>query len=575
MRILLTLFLMTIVAPGLAAERPNVILIITDDQGYGDIAAHGNPVLNTPNLDKLHGESVRLIDYHVDPTCAPTRAALMSGRYSTRVGVWHTVNGRSMLAGDELTLAEMFKANGYGTAMFGKWHLGENYPCRPNDQGFEHVVWHGGGGVGQGPDYWGNDYFDDTYNVNGTWTPYKGYCTDIWFTEAKKFIQQSEERPFFVYLSTNAPHSPLKVADRYAKPYRDKGVPAGMSKFYGMIENIDENLGKLRAFLKTNGLDQNTLLIFTTDNGTTIGSFDRKSNYKFFNAGMRGIKSTAYEGGTRVPFFMHWPAGKLTAGQDIETLCAHFDVLPTLAELLGLQKPKGKPLDGVSLVPAIRGNAGAMPDRTIVTSVQRKYLPPKWNKSSVKTERWRLVDGKELYDIEKDPGQASDVASSHPDVVAALRADYEKWWASVEPAFGEVVRYHLGGAEDPMTLMSHDVLAEKGYGPWHQLHVKRNELQNWPFMVRVTKPGTYRITAMRWPESVDKPSGVTGAKIVFSGRRGELSVAKNGLDPDGAVHPLDIDLPAGSGALRAVLTRKDGKEFGAYYVKIELIKEAK
>jgi len=188
-------------AQGEASDRrPNVLVIVTDDQGYGDVGAHGNERIATEHLDRLHGEAVRLTDFHVDPTCSPTRSALLTGRYSTRTGVWHTIMGRSLLDEDEETLAEVLRANGYRTGMFGKWHLGDNWPQRPQDQGFEHVVWHHGGGVGQGPDYWGNDYFDDTYEVNGEWRQFEGYCTDVWFEEAAKFVEAEDERPFFAYL---------------------------------------------------------------------------------------------------------------------------------------------------------------------------------------------------------------------------------------------------------------------------------------------------------------------------------------------------------------------------------------
>ncbi|MEE8467884.1 MAG: sulfatase-like hydrolase/transferase, partial [Planctomycetota bacterium] len=205
-------------AGSLEPTPPNVILVITDDQGYGDLAGHGNAMISTPHMDRLRRESVRLTDFHVDPTCSPTRSALMSGRYSTRTGVWHTIMGRSLMDGGEETLAEVFRANGYRTGMFGKWHLGDNYPTRPQDQGFEHVVWHHGGGVGQGPDYWGNDYFDDTYEVDGQWQKFSGYCTDVWFREATAFIEREDERPFFAYLSTNAPHGPFLVAESYSQP---------------------------------------------------------------------------------------------------------------------------------------------------------------------------------------------------------------------------------------------------------------------------------------------------------------------------------------------------------------------
>ncbi|MEM7236195.1 MAG: sulfatase-like hydrolase/transferase, partial [Planctomycetota bacterium] len=214
-----------LVSPSWAADKLNVVLVITDDQGYGDVGAHGNTMIRTPNLDAFHKNAVRFTNFHVDPTCSPTRAALMSGRYSTRTGVWHTIMGRSLMSPKEFTLAELLKTGGYATGCFGKWHLGENYPLRPQDQGFDATFVHGGGGVGQGPDYWGNDYFDDTYFRNGVPEKVEGYCTDVWFREAIRFIDKHKSRPFFTYISTNAPHGPYLVDPKYSKPYEEKGVP--------------------------------------------------------------------------------------------------------------------------------------------------------------------------------------------------------------------------------------------------------------------------------------------------------------------------------------------------------------
>ncbi|NQT85272.1 sulfatase-like hydrolase/transferase, partial [bacterium] len=245
-------------APG---NRPNVVIVITDDQGYGDLGCTGNKMIRTPNLDRLHDGSVRLTDFHVSPCCTPTRASVMTGRDCVRVGAWGTTWGRSMPRADEVMMPAVFRAAGYSTGMFGKWHLGDTYPFRPQDRGFDHVVCHGGGGVGQTPDYWGNDYFDDTYFHNGAARKHTGYCTDVWFDEAIQFIAANRGRPFFAYLSTNAPHGPLNVAPKYAEPYLKKGVPASMAKFYGMIENIDQNMARLTKHLDALGLAENTILI--------------------------------------------------------------------------------------------------------------------------------------------------------------------------------------------------------------------------------------------------------------------------------------------------------------------------
>jgi len=580
-RFLTALLLVLAAVPVLAADRPNVILIMSDDQGYGEIAAHGNKLIHTPNLDQLYKESVRLTNYHVDPTCSPTRSALMTGRYSTRTGVWHTINGRSMMSTDEYSMAEYFRDNGYRTAMFGKWHLGDNAPCRPMDQGFEYAVWHQSGGVTQGSDYFTNDYFDDTYKVNDKWQKFEGYCTDVWFAEAKKYIESGDKnKPFFVYMPTNAPHGPYFVDEKYSKPYAEMGIPESSARFYGMIQNIDENVGKLREWLKEKGLDRNTIFIYTTDNGTAAGVFKSKQGIEGFNAGMRGVKGSEYEGGHRVPFFIHWPAGGIVTGRDIGELQAHIDVMPTLGALCGLPPVdagmlKRGPQDGRSFRDLLYPSAPNPQPRTLFVHSQRTSDPIKWRKCSVMTEQYRLVNGKELYDIVNDPGQKNDIAADHAEVVKQLRGEYENWWQSLSPVFDDFVRYDLGGVENPTTLMSHDWLM-KGEEPsaWHHNDVTANRLKNGPFMVNIVKAGKYRITPMRWPEYVDKPSGFTKAEVEMACENSKVvrtwadGAADNNFTPG-----FDVELPAGPAKLTTTLTREDGKTFGAYYVKVEYLGE--
>jgi arylsulfatase A-like enzyme len=317
-------------------DRPNVIVVMTDDQGYGDIAAHGNKVIQTPNIDDFHEKSVRLTDFHVGPTCAPTRAGLLTGRYANRTGVWHTIGGVSILKEEEKTIANLFSENGYETGLFGKWHLGDNYPSRPQDKGFKHTVIHGGGGVGQTPDYWGNDYFDDTYLVNGKPQKFEGYTTDVWFDEAIKYIKKNRDRPFFCYISTNAPHSPYNVPQEYYEMYKDSNLLETQKRFYGMITNIDDNFQRLRDELQKLGLEKNTILIFMTDNGTAAGYEEYDGKLYGYNAGLRGVKNSEYDGGHRVPFFISYPNGKIGGGKDISNLSANVDILPTLGSLCNL-----------------------------------------------------------------------------------------------------------------------------------------------------------------------------------------------------------------------------------------------
>jgi arylsulfatase A-like enzyme len=424
------------------AKKPNVILVMTDDQGYGDLGCHGNPILKTPNLDRLYAESVRFTDFHVSSFCTPTRAALMTGRYPGRTGAYRTSSGRTLMHPNERTIGNVFSENGYTTGMIGKWHLGDNAPHRPQERGFQDVVWHRCGGVGQASDYWGNDYFDDTYERNGKFEKFEGYCTDVWFSESIRFIEANQENPFFLYLATNAPHGPYLVDPKWSQPYEESVDWRNGDRFYGMIANFDDNMGKLRERLASLGLAENTIFIFMTDNGTASGAAFGKDTLnseavKGFNAGMRGKKSSIYEGGHRVPFFVHWPAGGLTEGRDIGSLSAHIDVLPTLAELCGFSVPASHQADGKSFASQLT-TSGAGPHREylVVQYQGGPYFskpPAAWEYSCILKEGWRLIDGKALYDLNKDPAQRRDVALDHPRIVEELRAQYPAFWEGVEP----------------------------------------------------------------------------------------------------------------------------------------------
>jgi arylsulfatase A-like enzyme len=474
--------------------------------------------------------------------------------------------GRSLMDEDEETLAEVFKANGYRTGMFGKWHLGDNYPLRPQDQGFEHVVWHHGGGVGQGPDYWDNDYFDDTYEVDGEWKKFAGYCTDIWFQQATEFIEQPSERPFFVYLSTNAPHGPYLVADSYVQPYIEAGVPATMARFYGMITNIDENLGRLRERLVELGLAENTIVVFMTDNGTSAGRAPAKNesgSWGGFNAGMRGQKGSEYEGGHRVPCFVSWPLGGVQGGRDVEALSAHIDLLPTLSELCELRRVGERPLDGASFAAALRGTGPAPSGRTLFVHSQRIEFPRPWRKTTVMTDRWRLVNGTELYDVQADPGQTDDLASVQAKVVRNLRERYDTWWRSLEPVFEQYVRIGIGGPENPVELMSHDWHTSDQGVPWHQNHVRRGYVVNGPWAVEVERPGEYEVALYRWPAHADMAMDTVHAAVEIGAEKAEMEV-----DPAATSASFRLRLPAGPTELLGTLRRADGVEHGAYFASV-------
>ncbi|MBA64120.1 MAG: N-acetylgalactosamine 6-sulfate sulfatase [Planctomycetaceae bacterium] len=569
-RLLIIFVLASWAIPVLARDtQPNVIIVITDDQGYGDVGAHGNTMIQTPNLDQLHTQSVRLTDYHVDPTCSPTRSALMTGRYSTRTGVWHTIMGRSLMNTQEYTIAEVFRDGGYKTGMFGKWHLGDNYPVRPQDQGFDYTFIHGGGGVGQGPDYWGNDYFDDTYWRNGKPEPQKGYCTDVWFDDALDFIERNRKKPFFAYISTNAPHGPYLVSEQYSNPYKEKGVGSPQAEFYGMIENIDDNIGKLTKKLDDLQIADNTILIFTTDNGSAAGWRSTKNGtWKGYNAGMRAGKGSNYDGGHRVPMFIRWPDGKLTGGRDVDTLCAHIDVLPTLSELCGLEDERAEERDGESLKSVLYGDKNGLRDRTILVHSQRVENVEKYRNYAVLTERWRLLNQTQLYDIKADPGQQNNIYEEHPEIAKELSAAYEAWWKSLSSSFDLTVRIGIGYKPQPESLLhSHDWHTNNTRTPWHQNHVRSGDIGNGFWALDVAETGKYRIELCRWPRQESKAMDAVKATIEIGGQtvtqeiaEGEKSVVFN------------VELQKGGNDLLTKMELKDGKVRGSYFAYIKRVK---
>lgn len=566
-------------------SKPNVILIITDDQGYGDLACHGNPIIKTPNIDALYAESTRLTNFHVSPTCAPTRAALMTGHYTNRTGVWHTIGGRSLLRKDEITIADVFGKNDYATAIFGKWHLGDNYPYRPQDRGFQEVLIHGAGGVGQTPDYFDNDYYDDTYIHNGEFKKYEGYCTDVWFNEALKYIESQKDNPFFCYISTNAPHGPFYVDDSYSKPY--EGIANVPSKeFYGMITNVDDNVGILTKKLDDLGIADNTILIFMTDNGSTFGEHKSKEITPF-NAGMRGKKNSEYDGGHRVPFFIRWPNGNIEAGKDISNITAHIDVLPTLMDLCAINNNKNIVFDGKSLMPLLENKNTSWSERILITDSQRVEDPIKWRKSAVMSDKYRLVNGKELYHIIEDPSQKKDIASQNPEVVNKYRQAYENWWTDVSEKFDEYAAISVGTKhENPVQLTSHDWHSESQV-PWNHKQIRTGIQENGYWVLDVEQDGEYEITLSRWPlylkypikagleerpslkeTSVNKSSkgkalNITSAEIKF-----ETQHLTKHIQNEDYKTSFNLHLKSGKGLRFQTWFKGEQIDMGAYYISI-------
>jgi len=391
-------------------SKPNVIMLLTDDQGYGDLECHGHPSLKTPNFNKLHSESIRMTDFHVVPMCAPTRGSLMTGQDCIRNGAMATSLGRHLPDPELIMMPQVFKDSGYKTGIFGKWHLGSSYPYLPHNRGFDEAIYHLGFGLTGADDKWNNDYFDPWYHHKDDIRQASGYCTDFWFDSAMEWIAecQGEDMPFFCYLPTNVPHFPMWVDDVYKEEYAAYGPkPSG---FFGMIVELDENLERLEKFLVERGLRDDTIFIYMTDNGHAGGALD------IYNAGMRGGKCSRYDGGHRVPCFIRWPNGQLKAPCDIDIPTQGQDILPTLIDLCDLSKPDNtQSFDGQSFAPLLRGEIQSeLEDRMFVVQYFQNHIEK--NDASVVWKNWRLVWGTELFDIKADPGQENDVADQYPEI---------------------------------------------------------------------------------------------------------------------------------------------------------------
>ena len=500
--------------------RPNVLIIMTDDQGYPELSVHGNPVLQTPNLDILHGQSIRLSDYHVTPMCTPTRGQLLTGMDAARNGAVNVSSGRALLRPEIPTIANYFSDAGYFTGVFGKWHLGANYPFRPQDRGFEESVWYPSSSIPSVPAYWGNDYFDDVYTHNGKEQRYKGYCTDVFFSEAKRFMLDSvrKKKPFLCYLATNTPHGPFIPKDEDRKAiaqvlespkfdHLEENIKRRLSLYLGMIRNIDWNMGKLMKFLDENNLSENTILLFQTDNGSILGP-------QYFNAGMRGKKTQIWEGGHRVPCFIRWPSGGLGKPRDIEGLTQVQDVLPTLLELceIEIKNVNGQKFDGMSLASIIKNKKKVPEDRMLVINYSRmpgfsNYPSPysqtqmRADQSAVLWKRWRLLENRELYDLKSDPLQKNNVIENHPKVVAKMRRHLYSWWDTVKHLANNPQRIIIGTKYENPTKLSAtewlDVFVDQ------QGQIFRGVQKSGYWLLDIAQSGEYEIELRRWPKEAD------------------------------------------------------------------------
>lgn len=459
-------------------SRPNIILVMTDDQGMGDLSCMGNEVVKTPHIDRFYRQSTRFTDFQVSPTCAPTRAAIMSGRAPFKNGVTHTIMQRERMALGTFTMPQALQTAGYKTGIFGKWHLGDEEVYLPGNRGFDEVLIHGSGGIGQVPlgDFPPNKenlYFDNVLLHNETIVQTQGFCTDLFFGAGLAWIKKQHQsaNPYFAYISLNAPHAPLVAPEKYTRRFKELGYDNGTAGRYGMIENIDDNFGRLMETLGQWKALDNTLVIFMTDNGAThlSGKLNGKS-VRHFNANLKGGKNSPNEGGSHVPAFWYWK-GVLGEGVDIDGLTAHIDLYPTFCDLAGAKLPDNvQEMDGRSLLPLLKNPNAAWADRELFFHCGRwptgKRDDFKFQKCAVRTDRWRFVNNSQLYDISADPGETTDVSKSSPEVVSRLRQSFDKWWTSVAPLMVNEGLPRVAPADQPLAIRYHKQLAEKGIPDW-------------------------------------------------------------------------------------------------------------
>ncbi len=573
-------------------QSPNVIIIITDDQGYGDISAHGNPILKTPYLDKLHKQSIRLTDFHVAPMCTPTRAQLLTGLDAVRTGAVNVSSGRSLLRRDMKTMADYFSESGYATAIFGKWHLGDNYPFRPEDRGFQETLWFPSSHIGSVPDYWDNKYFDDVYIHNGERKHYDGYCADVFFEQSMKWMQTQagSGNPFFTLIPTNTPHQPYyahahDIAEMEAvvnnSPFSsmDEAMKYNFIRFLAMIRNIDDNMGKLMDFLEDNSLSENTILIFLTDNGSTYGEH-------YFNAGMRGRKVQLWEGGHRVPFFIRWPQGiGFEQPRDIDGLTQVQDVLPTLLDLCGIN-PGKEQFDGISLSPVFQQQHAVPDDRVLFINYSRMpffndYPSPygnsivRKNGSAVLWKRWRLLHENELYNLDADPLQENNVIDAHPDIAAFLSEKLDAWWDEVKDQVNIPERVIIGSDKENPSLITAcewlDVFVDQ------QGQVERGVRKNSYWLLEVDQNGVYEFELRRWPREshialtgkseTGRALPIAAARISITTANDQIINARKIIKPDDEYVVFTHALRKGPTTLHTWFDDAEGEPLvGAYYV---------
>ncbi|OEJ99018.1 n-acetylgalactosamine-4-sulfatase [Flavivirga aquatica] len=568
----------------IAQDRPNIIIMMSDDQGYGDIGSHGNPYLKTPHMESIGEQGIEMTHFFTYPNCSASRAALLTGRYPYRAGVTAVTQVDHFMNASETTIAEVLADNGYRTGIFGKWHLGDNIPMRPTDQGFQEALIHKGGGIGQAAGPAGNTYFDPVLEHNNVSKKYDGYCDDIFTDAALDFMSKKDGKPFFTYLATNLPHFPLQVPDKRAEPFRKMGLHEDNALTYGMIDNIDYNVGRVLDKLKDLGIADNTIVIFLSDNGPRHRRTKNDSYPGRWVANLRGTKTSVYDAGIRVPFFVKWP-DKIKPQKQATDMGAIIDLFPTLLDAAKVKSPKGVHIDGQSLLPLwTKNKADNLKERDFFVQMHYGPTPFKYMHFTVRTPKYKLVSphdfphgivhqptdhvlkhvlkNLELYDVEKDPSERINIAKDHPEIVDEMLARYESWFDEVNEERDEkgIQRIHLGSDKQlKLTLSKFDwggprVISRFDYGGPRV--IEDNQLGYW----RVeTEKGIYNVS-YDLPEI--KADGVAHLKyknkhVSVPIKKGQKKVVFN-----------NFEIPSGTGNFHAFI-KIERLAFGPLFVDVE------
>jgi arylsulfatase A len=549
--------------PAVAAPRPNVLLIVTDDQGPWDLGSAGNPHIETPNLDGLAKSGVSFARYYVAPVCSPTRAGLMTGRYAFRTGLYNTRYGGDSLALGEITVAQLLRTAGYRNGLFGKWHLGRYHGYQPHQRGFDEFLGHYQGHIERYE-------YADQFVHNGQPVATRGYVTELVTDAAIEFIEatarQAPASPFFCYVAYSAPHSPYQLDTSHAhQPEGDalitrhlqRGLPLMQARIYAMVERIDRNVGRLLAHLEKTGRARDTVVIFQSDNGGVS---------RHWTGGFRGFKAQVYEGGVRSPLFVRWP-GRFPAGGVVGAQASHVDLLPTLCELAGVPLPADRAIDGRSLVPLLRAGSGERHQPYVYHTWNRLTPSPDTN-WAISDQRFKLVGagdgggkkkagGWELFDLMADPGEKTNLAAAQPERVKALRAEFLRWYGDVTKGITfEPVPIPVGHAQENTVEIQPSWAKTAGDGVKYVF-----EAYDWDTIEGWSQPGEAAewrlevVRAGRYEVAVDygcAPSAAGGRlRLSIGGRQLELTTR-----PTAEANVFKrfvagvIDLPAGPATLR-------------------------